>query len=82
MAKTVTFIRAKLKKDYVFDGIKGSGYDVIIPYKDTNLLMRLLREAWSRLKLPGRSMWYNKAAKAISTDVIIVKDPLITVEYM
>ena len=82
MEKTVSFIRAKLKKDYVFDGIKASGFDIVIPYKDRNIVLRLLREVWTRLKLPKVSIWYNKAVKALDTDVIIVKDPLMTADYM
>lgn len=78
----ICFIRAKQKKDYVFDGIARSGYRIIVPYKDRNLVLRLLREIWTRLKLPKVSIWYNAETKGIPQDVIIVKDPLITSDFM
>ena len=78
----VCFIRAKLKKDYVFDGIASSGFRIIIPYTDRNSFLRICREIWSKLKLPKLSFWYNKATKNIEQEIIIVKDPLITADFI
>ena len=50
----VCFIRAKLKNDYVVNGREAKGYRNLIPYRDYNLLFRLMREVWFRLKLPHR----------------------------
>ena len=79
--KDVFFIRAKLKDDYVFDGIRKTGYDIMIPYRDYNLFFRCLRELWFRLKLP-KAVWFNPAVKKIRAKVIIVKDPLIKPEFL
>lgn len=76
--KDICFVRAKLKDDYVFDAIKQYGYNILIPYKDKNLFLRLLREIWFRTKLPGRRIWYNKKIKDIEAKVFIVLDPLAT----
>lgn len=78
----ICYIRAKEKKDYCFDGIKKMGYDIVIPYKDINLLMRLFREIWFRLNLPYKSIWFNKAIKSKNVDIFIVKDPLIIPEFL
>lgn len=78
----ICFIRAKLKKDYVFDGIAKSGYRIIIPYTDRNIILRICREIWKKLKLPKIHIWYNKKAKNIEQKIIIVKDPIITADFM
>ena len=80
--KDICFVRAKMKEDYVFDGIQSMGYRIFIPYTDYNLLLRCMREAWFRLKLPGRSLWYNKKLKEIDAECFIVKDPLITPGFL
>lgn len=78
----ICFVRAKIKDDYVFDAIKQYGFETLIPYKDKNLLLRLLREAWYKLKLPGRQIWYNKEIKKIETKAVIVLDPLISPDFL
>lgn len=78
----VLFIRAKLKDDYVFDAIKQYGYRILIPYKDKNIILRLMRELWFKLKLPGKRIWFNKAIAQEKVENIIVLDPLITSELL
>lgn len=78
----ICIIRAKLKDDYCFDGIKKMGFKIIIPYKDYNLFLRCLRETWFRLKFPCRWIWYNTAINYINADVIILYDPLITPHFI
>lgn len=78
----ICFIRAKLKKDYVFDGIEKTGYRIMIPYTDRNLILRVCRELWKKLKLPKMSIWYNKDTQNIKQEIIIVKDPIITADFM
>ena len=80
--RKICFVRAKLKKDYVFDGIANSGYRIIIPYTDRNIFLRVCRELWTRFKLPKTSIWYNKATKNIEQEIVIVKDPLITADFI
>ena len=80
--KNILFVRAKLKDDYVFDAIKSYGFNIVIPYKDNNILLRLMREVWFRLKLPKREIWFNKAVAKSNAEIIIVRDPLITPEYL
>ncbi len=75
--KDICFIRAKLKNDYVVNGREMKGYRNIIPYKDYNLLMRVIREIWFKTPLP-RNIWYNSQIKNIRENNIIIFDPLIT----
>ena len=82
MNEKICFIRAKKKKDYVFDGIKNSGFKIIVPYTDRNLFLRILRELWFRLKLPFRKLFFNSAVKNITEDIIIIKDPLMVPEFV
>lgn len=78
----ICFVRAKMKEDYVFDGIRAMGYPIFIPYTDRNLLLRCIREGWFRLKLPGRQLFYNRRLKKTRADIFIVKDPLITPDFL
>ena len=77
----ILFIRAKLKNDYVFDAIQQYGYKILMPYKDRNIILRLMREVWFRLKLPPK-IWFNKAIVQEQVENIIVLDPLITPELL
>ncbi len=78
----ICFVSAKAKNDEYFDGVAKMGYHILIPYKDWNIVMRCLREAWFRLKLPKRSIWYNSKISKIDADMFIVKDPLIVPEFL
>ncbi len=79
----IQYIRAKERGwDYCFEGIKEMGYNIITPYKDSNLILRLLREIWFKSNLPFRSIWYNPDIKKIKAYCIIVKDPLITKDFI
>lgn len=78
----IFYIRAKLKRDYVYDGIKNDGYDICIPYRDHNLVMRALREMWFRLHLPFKKIWYNPQIKKIKAKTIVLNDPLITPDLL
>lgn len=80
--KNICYIRAKEKKDYCFDGIKQMGYDIIVPYRGNNLLLRILREIWFRLNLPRKDIWFNKAVRDKHVDIFIIKDPLIIVDFL
>ncbi|MCR5727135.1 MAG: glycosyltransferase family 4 protein [Lachnospiraceae bacterium] len=79
----IQYIRAKESGwDYCFEGIRNMGYNIMIPYRDKNLLLRLLREAWFRSGLPFRKLWYNPGIRNIDAPNIIVKDPLITQDFV
>ena len=51
------------------------------PYKDTNLVERVLREIWFRLQLPEK-VWYKKVEEPNNIKAISVQDPLITRCYL
>ena len=78
----ILFIRPRLKYDYYHDNVKGLGMKIVIPYKDYNLFLRVVRELWFKFDLPFKYIWYNNKVKDINTKYIIVKDPLITLEYL
>ena len=66
---------------YAVEGIVSSGYSVIKPYKDKNIIGRVLREIWFRARLPER-IWYNKKILKVHPKNIIVQDTLITKKYL
>lgn len=80
--KKICFICAAIKGDYCFDGIRQLGYRIMLPYRDHNLIMRCLREAWFRLKLPAKHIWYNPACKRAEAELFIVRDSLMSPEYL
>ncbi len=72
-------IDASLK--YGLDGDYEDDTVCLLPYKDKNLVERVLREIWFRLKLPNE-FWYNKSILKYSPHEIVVYDPLITVSFL
>lgn len=78
----VCIIRAKLKKDYVYDAIKHYGYHIHPPYKGNNIFLRIIREIWFRCGLPYREIWFKKSKDKVEYKKIILFDPLITPEYI
>ena len=78
----ICFIAATIKGDYCYDGIENMGYRIMIPYRDYNLLMRCLREAWFRLHLPAKHLWYNPACKKAEAELFVVRDSLVSVEFL
>jgi hypothetical protein len=80
--KDVCIVRAKLKKDYVFDAIQHYGYQIYTPYKGNSILLRIMREAWFRLKLPYQKIWYNARVRKADCKVFVVFDPLILPDYL
>lgn len=79
----ICFVKTKKREgDYIFDGIEMLGYKIFIPYKDTNLLRRLIREAWFRLHLPFRTLFFNKRLKKIDAKVFVVADSLICKQFL
>ena len=71
MMSDICVIKAKAKDDYIFNAYKKMGFDVIIPYRDYNIAFRLFKK-----------FWVNPKVKSIRSDVILIKDPLITAEYV
>ena len=82
MNDKICFIRVKKIEDYVFNGIRNSGFKIMIPYTDVNLFRRILREIWFRLKLPFRKIFFNSELKNIKENIIIIKDPLMVSEVV
>ena len=79
----VCFIRCRKREgDYISDGIQKLGYEIVIPYKDTNLFRRLVREAWFRLHLPGRKIFFNKKINKINAEVFVIADSLICKQFL
>lgn len=80
----ICFIRVRQcgVEDYCFDGIQKSGYQILTPYKEKNIISRLMREFWFRMKLPQKTIWFNQALCKQNAKLYIVKDPLIIPEFL
>lgn len=77
----IMYVTTKFKKDYIFDAIKSSGFDAVVPYKDHTLFGRLVREAWFRLHLPFRSLLYSKKVINPHKKMFIVFDSQMNKKY-
>ncbi|MBR0481505.1 MAG: hypothetical protein IJJ48_03425 [Firmicutes bacterium] len=75
--KKVSFIRPRMRHDYVVEGMEAAGYTNTIPYRDYNIFFRLAREIWFRIGLPER-FWYNPKIRDIKTPNIVIYDSLTT----
>lgn len=82
MINDTCVIRAKLKKDYVYDAIQHYGYPIHTPYKGNNLVLRIFREIWFRCGLPKKEIWFNKSKDNMQYRNILMFDPLIMPEYI
>ena len=79
----ICFIRPCLRQgDYWHNAMKKEGYNTVIPYKDYNLFMRIIREIWFGLDLPKKNLWYNPDIKKNNAKIYFVKDPLMTVDFL
>ncbi len=79
--KDVCIIRAKLKRDYVYDAISRYGYDIQTPYTGNQMVPRVFRELFFRYNLPLKNVWYRKLRKS-DYKCIVLFDPLITPDYV
>lgn len=61
--------------------IREAGYLFIDAYKNHGLLFRVIREVFFRLRLPGKSFFYNKNI-VFDNKYIFVGDSLITYEFV
>lgn len=78
----ICFVRPRLRgSDYWHDAFENLGYTTVIPYKDYNLPCRIIREICFRLGLPKKP-WFNSEILKINADIIIIKDPLMTADYI
>lgn len=77
----ICIVRAKPKESYVYDGLTKMGYQVYIPYKDINIVLRCMREVWFRLKLPGKQIWMNRKIAKSTADVFFVNDGFMCPEF-
>lgn len=61
-------------------GLKNEGYTVLTPYKDRGIFGRILRELCFKMRI--QKPWYNRDFHKYIYNSIIVRDPLITNEYL
>ncbi len=61
--------------------IKELGFDFIDSYINHGLLFRVIRELFFRLKLPGKTLFYNKKV-ICNNKVLFIGESLITSEYL
>lgn len=67
---------------YYHQGVKSEGYQVITPYYEKGLLIRILREMCFRIPFLPKRMWYNKEVLNPKYDYLLINDPLITKHYL
>lgn len=63
-------------------GVKQEGLTVYRPYKDKSLFGRVIRELWFRVPFLSNRKWYNDAIISDNVKYILIKDPLITADYL
>ena len=80
LREQVLFIQAG--DGFIPDGIRGEGFLVEKPFYEKGLLLRLIREAWFRLHLPFKELFYNKRVLEFEGEYLIVRDPQITRAYL
>ena len=68
--------------DWTRKYIQEAGYTFADAYKNHGLLYRIIREIFFRLKLPGKTFFYNKNVGSYKGKILIVSEALITYEYM
>ena len=62
--------------------IQENDYTFVDAYKNHGIVFRIIREIFFRLKLPGKSLFYNRHVLEYKDKILIVGDSLITYEYM
>ena len=67
---------------FPFDGFVSEGYKTMTAYRKTNTITRLLRELCFRLPLLPKAAWYNPDIRACKAEYIIVRDVIITREFL
>lgn len=80
LEENVLFIRAG--DGFIPEGIRREGFRVEKPFVEKGLLLRLVREAWFRLKLPFKDFFYNKSVLEFEGEYLIIYDPQITQDYL
>jgi len=78
----ICVIAPHMKGEYYYEGMERGGYNIITPYRDYNLLMRCMREAWFRLRLPMRRLWYNPKCKSEKAELYVLSDALLTPDFI
>jgi hypothetical protein len=76
------FIRGNSSHDFIFEGLEKAGYVVLTPYSGNTILFRIMREFWFRLKLPAKSVWFNKKILSRKCETIIVYSPQVTPDFV
>lgn len=77
-----TIIIMESRKGFDHDGYESEGYKVYSAYKKTCIVTRLLREIWFRIPILPQTVWYDFSILSEQPQYIIVRDPLITREYL
>ena len=62
--------------------IEKRGYKVYSAYKGNGIVSRVLRELCFRIKLLPEHIWYNRRLLKANPDYILIRDPLITKQYL
>lgn len=69
------------KHAWTYKYIKELGYNIHSPYYGNCFVLRIFRELFFRLRLPGKLFWYRKLPK-IQYDTIILYEALLTKDYL
>ena len=69
------------KHGFFYKYIANLGYQVCDPYYGNSIFFRIIREIFFRLRLPGKSIWYNKNA-VLKIKYIVLFEPLLTADFI
>lgn len=80
--KENTVIIMAADRGMFYEGYKSEGFKVYSSYKPANSIMRVIREVYFRIPFLSKKMWFNKEIIRLSPEFILVRDAIITRDYL
>lgn len=80
--KKNTVIVMAAEGGFSYDGFISEGYKVFPAYKKIGTVLRILRELCFRIPFLPKKIWYNREILTIAPQYILVRDAIITKDYL
>lgn len=80
--KENTVIIIAAMNEYFYNGIASEGYKVFLAYKKVSIALRVLREFCFCIPFMPKKIWYDQKILDINPQYIIVRDVIITKDYL